>query len=177
MILDFFESKESPVASFVSEALKGQSGIEDFEATEALKKRFIPLAAQGFYELYKDKGWSGLALGAPSIFGVGTQTYTPKGHEIVGSAGTVKDQAKQFIKQGRIEEAQTLLKKNTELIRQATVLEPLDKQRSTLRKKRDEIKKNVKLSKEQKKDLISKLDSAIKKIEDRMEQMRQKLDN
>jgi len=126
ILLRFFESKESPVVSFVTEMLKGKTGIgEDFELKKALIDRFVPMVAQDMYDIYKEKGVGGVVLGLPAIFGVGTQTYAPKGYEIVSSAKSVRDQAKQFIKQGRTEDAQALLSKNKELLKQAQILEAL----------------------------------------------------
>lgn len=72
----FFESKESPVASFVTGLLTGQDSIGNkFQATPEVISRFIPLIAQDAYDLVKEHGVAGLPMTVPGVFGVGTQTY------------------------------------------------------------------------------------------------------
>lgn len=72
----FGESKFSPIASFATGLLKGQTATgEPFEVTKEIRDRFIPLVIQDAQSLVKEKGFiKGLGI-APAIFGVGVQTY------------------------------------------------------------------------------------------------------
>jgi soluble cytochrome b562 len=73
----FFESKESPIASFIVNTFRGTdiNGNKTDIPTEVVE-RMIPILAQDMYELYRDNGAKGLLTGAPSIFGIGGLTYT-----------------------------------------------------------------------------------------------------
>jgi hypothetical protein len=76
ILLRFFESKESPVASFISSLVSGQDQMgEPLNIPSEVISRFIPLIAQDMYELYQDKGVSGIGMGLPGVLGVGSQTY------------------------------------------------------------------------------------------------------
>lgn len=76
IIMRFFESKESPVASFVTGLLTGKTGIgEDFNLSEEIISRFIPMFAQDAYDLMKEWGPAGALMAAPGFFGMGSQTY------------------------------------------------------------------------------------------------------
>lgn len=73
----FFENKESPVASFITGMLRGETSIgEPFRPTDEIAKRFIPMVMQDIKELHNENPdlipYSPLAL-----FGVGIQTYGP----------------------------------------------------------------------------------------------------
>lgn len=73
----FFESKESPVASFVTSLLKGETSMgEKFNLPSEVLNRLIPIMAQDIYDLYRQDGPDGIFKAIPSMFGVGTQTYT-----------------------------------------------------------------------------------------------------
>lgn len=76
ILIRFFESKESPVASFVTGLLTGQDSLgRDFNVTEESLSRFIPLIVQDLYDLHaNDKS---LFRGALAPLGVGTMTYGP----------------------------------------------------------------------------------------------------
>ena len=78
--LQFAESKESPVASFISAILKQQTPLgQPVDPKSELVKRFIPLVWQDANEAMKEYGIAGAATAVPAVFGVGTQTYgTPK---------------------------------------------------------------------------------------------------
>ena len=76
IILRFFESKESPVASFIIGLLKGQTFLgEDFDVPTEITNRMIPMVIQDMYELTQEKGAEGFLMSLPAIFGVGVQTY------------------------------------------------------------------------------------------------------
>ena len=74
LLIRFFESKESPVASFVTGLLTGQDSLgRDFNLTEESLSRFVPLIVQDLYELHaQDKS---LLRGSLAPLGVGTMTY------------------------------------------------------------------------------------------------------
>lgn len=77
ILIRFFQNKENPIASFVTDFLQGKDAIgRPFELTPAIVNRFIPLFAQDVVETINDWGAiRGIALSAPAIFGVGVQTY------------------------------------------------------------------------------------------------------
>jgi hypothetical protein len=77
IIQRFFESKTSPVASFVLALLKGQTAVgEKTRVPVEIIDRLMPMMAQDMYDLYRENGLPGLAMAIPGIFGVGSQTYT-----------------------------------------------------------------------------------------------------
>jgi hypothetical protein len=76
IIQRFFESKTSPVGSFVLQMVRGKtSGGDDVDVPVEITNRFIPMVTQDMYDLYKEYGLPGLAIGTPGMFGVGSQTY------------------------------------------------------------------------------------------------------
>lgn len=76
IIQRFFESKTSPVGSFVLQMVRGKtSGGDDVDVPVEVTNRFIPMVMQDMYDLYKAKGLPGIAMGVPGLFGVGSQTY------------------------------------------------------------------------------------------------------
>jgi len=78
IIARFFEAKEAPVASFVTELLTGQTGVgEPINIPTEIINRFVPMVAQDIYDISKDKDSVGQALlmGLPGVFGAGSQTY------------------------------------------------------------------------------------------------------
>ena len=76
IILRFFESKESPVASFASSWLEGTNSMgEKFKFSNEVLNRLTPIIIQDMYDLYQEGGLEDLIKGLPTPFGVGTQTY------------------------------------------------------------------------------------------------------
>jgi hypothetical protein len=76
ILIRFFESKESPIASFITALVSGKNGIgEDVNIPTEVINRFIPMMAQDMYDLSKEYGPAGVAMGVPGVFGVGSQTY------------------------------------------------------------------------------------------------------
>lgn len=72
----FFQSKESPVASFVQGLLSGQDFFgQPFQAGREAIDRMIPMVIQDMYDLYKERGIEGIPMAVPALFGVGVQTY------------------------------------------------------------------------------------------------------
>lgn len=85
MIIRFFQGKESPIASFVTDYFRGTDPVGNkFEWDREAYQRMVPLLAQDVYDLYTsgEGGPSGIgkAAGAYAIGGVGfgIQTYKPK---------------------------------------------------------------------------------------------------
>ncbi len=78
-LTDFLISKEAPIASFVTDMLRGKdmSG-KPFNLGRAALERLTPLAMQDMYQVLKDKGIAGLVAGAPALVGVGVQDYAAK---------------------------------------------------------------------------------------------------
>jgi hypothetical protein len=55
--LKFLESKESPIASFVTDYLRGKNLVgEPFQMRTAVAQRFIPMVIQDMNDAYKDNG-------------------------------------------------------------------------------------------------------------------------
>lgn len=78
--LNFLINKESPIASFVTDYLRGKDPVgEPFEAKKAVAERFIPMFMQDLYEVQQEEGLAkGTAMAIPSAFGVGIQTFEPR---------------------------------------------------------------------------------------------------
>jgi predicted GNAT family acetyltransferase len=76
IIQRFLESKQAPIASFVTGFLKGKTTTgENFNLPAEVVDRFMPMMTQDMYDLYKEYGSKGIAMGIPGIFGFGSQTY------------------------------------------------------------------------------------------------------
>lgn len=76
VLLDFGINKESPVASFVTDYLRGKNAIgEPFDAKKKAIESFIPLFLQDASELIREEGAAGVPMSLPGLFGVGMQTY------------------------------------------------------------------------------------------------------
>lgn len=76
IIKRFFESKESPIASFVTSLLEGKTATgEDVKLPVEIIDRFIPMVWQDTFDLMKERGLAGLPMSLPALFGVGVQTY------------------------------------------------------------------------------------------------------
>mgnify|MGYP001590134577 CR=1 FL=1 len=86
LLENFLLGKGAPVASLISTFMKGK----DFQGKPVnypaeVMNRFIPMIAQDMYELYKEYGPAGLAMGLPSVFGVGVNTFSRKKNTTIGS--------------------------------------------------------------------------------------------
>lgn len=84
MTLNFLESKESPVLSFITDWMRGKNAAGkpfDLNPTNpdgAIASRFVPMFIQDMNDVYQDGGIGRLlAVAAPAALGVGTQTYSP----------------------------------------------------------------------------------------------------
>lgn len=74
--LSFFESKTSPIASFIIGLMTGSNTVgEDFDIPAETINRFIPMVVQDLYDLSQEDGAEKIFMGLPAIFGVGVQTY------------------------------------------------------------------------------------------------------
>ncbi len=77
ILIRFFQGKENPVASFITDWLDGQDAVGNkFKLSTEVRDRFIPMIIQDLNETIHDQGLvKGTALSVPSVFGVGVQTY------------------------------------------------------------------------------------------------------
>lgn len=76
IIQRFFESKEAPIVSFITSAIKGKDAVgKDFNLSTEVINRMVPMFISDMVELYKDGGLTSLPLGIPAFFGTGNQTY------------------------------------------------------------------------------------------------------
>lgn len=95
IVMNFLQSKESPVVGLAMGLLQGQNSIgQPFNVGPEVIQRFIPMVIQDMYDLAKDKGSPLAALaGIPGIFGVGVQTYggqVPSFQTTPTGKGTIK---------------------------------------------------------------------------------------
>lgn len=97
VLMKFLMNKESPVASFVTDYLRGSNAIgEPFEVKTAVAQRFIPLFFQDVKKMVDEYGPLGAAMATPGLFGVGVQNYAnEKSRDMFGrddsDAGAPKD--------------------------------------------------------------------------------------
>ena len=77
IIQRFLESKEAPVASFITGVARGKDSTgQPFNIPAEIIDRMIPMMAQDMVDLYGEWGPEGLFMALPGVFGVGSQTYT-----------------------------------------------------------------------------------------------------
>ena len=86
VLTKFLTNKGSPIASFVTDYLRGEDAVgEPFEAKKAVVSRFIPMFAQDVIEMSQKYGVEeGTAKTLPAIFGVGVQDYSVTGSDRFG---------------------------------------------------------------------------------------------
>lgn len=92
--LRFFEGKESPLASLVTDWLRGSNQIgQKFTVKSEAVQRLTPLLGQDAYDLYRENhgGVNGLAAAfagyGVGAFGLGLQTYGPPAPKPSGGSG------------------------------------------------------------------------------------------
>lgn len=72
----FLMSKESPIASFVTDMLEGKDQLgRPITLTDEVIQRVTPLLFQDTYDAYMEYGAKGLLVGLPGMFGIGINTY------------------------------------------------------------------------------------------------------
>lgn len=78
VISRFLQSKESPIVGFIAGALSGKDSMgNEFKAAPEIIDRLIPMLANDIEKTIAQEGvGTGLAMQAPALFGVGTNTYT-----------------------------------------------------------------------------------------------------
>lgn len=82
IIYRYFEGKEAPVASFVTQWLQGTDWKgEQFKPAQELINRLWPIAYQDVVDAVSEFGAGGFIRGIPTLFGVGAQTYPLKKDE------------------------------------------------------------------------------------------------
>lgn len=71
-----FETKEAPIASFITSMLRGQTATgQAFNLPTEVVDRFIPMLYQDMFDLQREWGAKGYLMAVPGLFGVGVQTY------------------------------------------------------------------------------------------------------
>lgn len=79
VLINFFQNKEAPLASFIHQMLEGKSFTgEDFEWKHELATRLTPMIIQDAVELVRAGDVELLPLELPAVFGIGVQTYFDK---------------------------------------------------------------------------------------------------
>ena len=75
IIQHFIESKESPVASFITSLLKGQDAAgQKIDIPKEIGQRFVPMVIQDIYDILQEAPGL-LPASLLGVFGVGIQTY------------------------------------------------------------------------------------------------------
>lgn len=92
--LKFLMNKESPIASYVTDYLRGKDAVgEPFDAKASAAQRFIPLFAQDLKDMTDKYGPKGALMAAPGVFGVGVQDYgNEKSRDAFGRDNTDKSE-------------------------------------------------------------------------------------
>lgn len=166
----FLQSKEAPALSFFMDFLRGKDFTgQDINVSQEIYTRFIPMVIQDAYDLYKDRGASGVAMDIPAIFGVGVQTYSPDAAEMVYSAKSAVKYAKKLIGEGRAEEARKIMDDNKEIIAIAKPFIPVIDHIKKLEGEVERLKKRVDILPEQKAMLVNKYQSQINEMKKKMD--------
>jgi hypothetical protein len=74
----FFQSKSSPLASFITQVWTGKTFLGekvDFTSAKQWADRIAPMAAMQIYETYQENFAMGILLTIPSLLGISVQTY------------------------------------------------------------------------------------------------------
>ena len=167
----FLETKETPIASFATMLLKGQTSLgKKPEIPTEIANRFTPMVIQDMQDLYKERGLEGITIGIPAIFGVGLQTYSPTPSELVYSKNSVLSHVRELNKQGRFEEARKLQEQNKDIISKGYQFEGNQSIINSYNKQIDMIDKSTFYSSEQKKEKISFYNQKVKELEKKMEE-------
>ena len=161
----FVESKTAPVTSFAIELLKGQTQLGlPVDLKAEIAQRFIPMVLQDMSDLYQERGFEGLPMGIPAVFGVGVQTYAPTPAEVVRSMNSVISNVKRFLKEGRTEEAKNLMNRNMDTLQKGRMFEPVQKVKTGLTNLKETINQNVLIPSEQKTNKIKTIDKKLETI-------------
>lgn len=94
-LIRFVRGKLAPIPSFLADWGTRRTALgEKFELKEAIKNRLLPLTLKDTYEVFREEGVKSLfTQGVPATFGVGVQTYLPRGYE----AGDLKNPTYKFL--------------------------------------------------------------------------------
>lgn len=172
----FVQTKEAPVASFITNIMKGESFEGDkIDIPKEIATRFVPMVIQDMYDMQQSKGFESIGMSIPAIFGVGVQTYAPTPSEIVHSYRSVLTNAKKIRNYGQLKEAEDLIQNNKEILEMGAKLEPYQKILSDLERTKFKLQKNVVINEADKKSKIFEIDNKIKETEDRMEKLAEQL--
>jgi hypothetical protein len=165
----FVESKEAPVMTFVNGLLTGtdQTG-KPFNVPKEIASRFIPLIIQDLNDLIKNGGIKDIPKDIPGIFGVGVQTYVQTPDQVVSSANSVNNEIGKLTQSGDIEGAKKLRIQNADIIRMGNAMGPLQSTLNGIENQKKTIKDNKRLTDQQKKDELQKMNDREKVIQDRL---------
>jgi len=171
----FVESKLAPVPSAGLHLLKGQGyGGEELSAAKEAESLFVPMVWQDLGELSQEHGLAkGIGMLVPGFFGAGVLTYPPTPDDVVRSARSVMRFAKQLYKEGKTKEAEAMMDDNEDIRKLGSKLFGLYDARSKLQKKRDYIRKNIKIKPHKKVNQYNLIDFEIQRIEQAMEKIMQ----
>lgn len=77
--IKFARNKASPLNSLFWDWATGKDPVgNDFNWTDAAKSRLFPMGTQDMADAYNEWGGKGIAMAAPTLGGIGVQTYEPK---------------------------------------------------------------------------------------------------
>lgn len=169
ILQNFITSKEAPIPAFATAALKGKDVVgKQFDTLDATMKLFVPMVIQDMADATQEHGWPmGLALSAPSVFGVGVQTQTKDAEQTIRASNTLKQGVATLKKEGKFDVVRDLMTRNKEMFATGQSLAPLQKQINRLDKMREYLKNNPTLSPDAKKLRIQKLDEAQQRLRER----------
>lgn len=98
VLMNFLIAKEAPVASFVTDWLRGKDMAGNkFSVPDALLQRTVPLAIQDVTDVLSDEGVQGLIYAIPASLGVGVQNYSASkvpAITLAGVKGNIPEQAR-----------------------------------------------------------------------------------
>lgn len=76
IISRYLEYKQAPMVSFATGLIRGKTALgEKFDLPTEVANRFVPMVISDLQDLYKEKGFKGIPMASPAIFGVGVQSY------------------------------------------------------------------------------------------------------
>ena len=137
VIGSFVRNKLSPSAAITVNFISGRTSTgERFSWEETAKQSLIPLIFTGVSEAMKEEGTQALfTVGIPSIFGIGTQTYSDKPREVSNTMSVNGVKVKLDEKQHKeLEDAV-----NVQTKKALTKLETLPEYKSASKKERKEL--------------------------------------
>ena len=175
-MINFAQSKEAPVVSFITDMLKGKNFKgEEFSFSNAILSRFIPLVFQDTSELFEERDHQGLLMALPAFVGIGTQTYNLSPKRKVSAAKAIMDYSNKLANEGRIEEAENFLFDRVGMYTEGLQLSGFQQSISKLEGLKENIQNNVLIKGDDKKEKVKELEKLISDIQKKMDERNMEL--